>query len=1680
MNMAQEERERRKSVMVVEDKKSFLRTSGMALAPSLRTSVVIIKMFMRVADFEGGFADVGDGGSAAVEAEASPIICPEILCFIPEEDNCTEVPGVCCSQWICGDGPSECALDTGEVYQIGDTWTNECEICNCLYSSKGAVVRCYKRYCIPPPHRACVEVFRDGECCPDYHCNSTTCRYENRYYGVGESWQTDDNCQTCSCNKGDPIPEIKCDAPEICKPAPSPACRPIVSVQECCPVEWDCSDAYLITVPKVFVRGRQSTVCVFLVDDPPISVNLTFEMTIGLDEIRATVLDTVSDSHVCVDFPVPAGGEASGFLSIMGTVGAVHLSKELRIHLLSVDKTFVQTDKYLYEEGQLVQFRVLSVKGERAAISYENLDEVWITSPMETRLMQWLNVSNDRGLVQLEFPLAEHVQEGTYTIHVRTEGRITSQAFKVEPYVLPRFEVTVHPPPYTLVSQTTITVEVCADYTYGQPVTGSGNLFVKKHRYYYYEMDTMDDVLTIPIPTFSGCTDVEVDTSLINTEGYGFIGKLALTADITEEGTGHMASGTATIQLASQRLSFTQISRVKDAKPGLPFEMQIQARFPDETGAPGVEVKACVDTACKNFVTDQHGVFSVMVPPHLVEPQGKLKVTLANEDAQEGNLGHLYPSVAYFYFSVYYSESNSSLSLAIPTDALDCTPGEDIGLSLPVLFVANNINTALMRVQVISRSQVVFTNSFAQALVASDLPLDETALLEPMADLEAGFVRGSFTLELNIPYYASPSVNVLIWYSTGAGEVIAASGTVEVSTCLPTVADLAWAPSNTAAPKDDVQITITATPNSVCSLGVVDRSVEILSRGKTGSLSTATVFQLLKGTEPHMWLNSQIDNYAYCSGHSTTTYYDDVLEDLPVAKRSYYWMPFTSMYIDALSAFNDATVLVLSDLTIETRPCERQDGGFHPIYMDGAGVAYGDMVDEAAPVQIADGADSESEGAMEEEEEIQEPRSYFPETWLWDIHEIGETGSTSFSVKVPDTVTEWVGEAVCVNSEFGLGLSRPATLTVFTPFFLDLTMPPSVRRQERVPLRVSVFNYMDQTLPVIVILTPNTTFTADELTTSVCVPANSMQVAEFIVVPQEAGEIWLTFSASVSSDSENCAAGNDLPTKSDVMIKPLKVVFEGVQREMVNSVFICGDDASESWSLSTPSGIIEASERVFVSASADLLGPTIENLGHLVRKPYGCGEQNMINFVPNIHVVRYLHSIGQGDSDIVDQATSFMITGYQRELTYRRDDGSYSAFGDNDPEGSTWLTAFVLRSFAQASEYITIDDHDLQMSADWLLSLQMEDGCFQSVGQVHHTAMKGGLGSTSSSAVPLSAYVVIALSEAGHFGMEALPAAVSCIQSDTAATDVYSESLKAYALALSSSADAPGHITSAYNLLTAGDEGESIWVESAAYAVLAMLKVDHAAYVAQVIDLIRRLSSHRNSLGGFHSTQDTILALQAFAEYSILFPPSNTNLELTVTAITSFNFLFLPVNQSVALTREIEDPLPYNVTVTPSGTGCAVFMVVHRFYMPEVSANSIFSLTVASTSGSCTTANVTVCAFYLLADEESNMVIVELDLESGYVAEEGSLQHLVDGRVIKKYEQDEPGIVELYLDSLSSTEVCLTVAVSREILVEDVKPGTVSIYDYYQNSEDKLVKQLAIDRTGCANSSHNGGMEGLA
>jgi hypothetical protein len=57
------------------------------------------------------------------------------------------------------------------------------------------------------------------------------------------------------------------------------------------------------------------------------------------------------------------------------------------------------------------------------------------------------------------------------------------------------------------------------------------------------------------------------------------------------------------------------------------------------------------------------------------------------------------------------------------------------------------------------------------------------------------------------------------------------------------------------------------------------------------------------------------------------------------------------------------------------------------------------------------------------------------------------------------------------------------------------------------------------------------------------------------------------------------------------------------------------------------------------------MGPTLSNLKNLLRMPYGCGEQNMASWSPNIYVLQYLENTEQLTEELENQAEGYMRIG---------------------------------------------------------------------------------------------------------------------------------------------------------------------------------------------------------------------------------------------------------------------------------------------------------------------------------------------------------------------------------------------------------------------------------------------------
>lgn len=64
------------------------------------------------------------------------------------------------------------------------------------------------------------------------------------------------------------------------------------------------------------------------------------------------------------------------------------------------------------------------------------------------------------------------------------------------------------------------------------------------------------------------------------------------------------------------------------------------------------------------------------------------------------------------------------------------------------------------------------------------------------------------------------------------------------------------------------------------------------------------------------------------------------------------------------------------------------------------------------------------------------------------------------------------------------------------------------------------------------------------------------------------------------------------------------------------------------------------------------MGPVLNNIEKLVQMPYGCGEQNMLNFVPNIVVMKYLRVTQRLTPVVESTAKKYMEAGKKRMLVY--------------------------------------------------------------------------------------------------------------------------------------------------------------------------------------------------------------------------------------------------------------------------------------------------------------------------------------------------------------------------------------------------------------------------------------------
>jgi len=416
-----------------------------------------------------------------------------------------------------------------------------------------------------------------------------------------------------------------------------------------------------------------------------------------------------------------------------------------------------------------------------------------------------------------------------------------------------------------------------------------------------------------------------------------------------------------------------------------------------------------------------------------------------------------------------------------------------------------------------------------------------------------------------------------------------------------------------------------------------------------------------------------------------------------------------------------------------------------------------------------------------------------------------------------------------------------------------------------------------------------------------------------------------------------------------------------------------------------------------------------------------------------------------------------------------------------------WLTSFVVKAFVQASKYIDMDKRNVMESIYWIIRQQGEDGCFQNKGYALHQELKGD--STS-----LSASVLVTLLEAKPIMKEwefdgpipeqhgknierVIERAYQCVMKNVTKNEnpnIYLQSMVTYASILyegkmNNRSDSSEQKTtdelltklmSASNssmagklFWTTGDQNKARDVEMTAYNVLSLTLKEK---LSEALKAIRWLATNRNSRGGFVSTQDTMVALEAIAEYSLKIGSEENDLKIDVNAGSVQSFMVNEDNKLVYQKQKIGQlSSSSDVSVKASGNGCFMVQTILRYNIKDSPSKQGFDLIVTQTDE-----DLKLCASYT-GTKETDMVVIEIELLSGYTPYLKSLEKLfrLEGRErnndvnyapVKKYEYDEKERkIILYYDEMLKQQNCYDIELKKVMEIKEIKPAIATIYDYY-------------------------------
>lgn len=736
-----------------------------------------------------------------------------------------------------------------------------------------------------------------------------------------------------------------------------------------------------------------------------------------------------------------------------------------------------------------------------------------------------------------------------------------------------------------------------------------------------------------------------------------------------------------------------------------------------------------------------------------------------------------------------------------------------------------------------------------------------------------------------------------------------------------------------------------------------------------------------------------------------------------------------------------------------------------PMAMGGIGGARRAMAMEVAemmPMQaakLAEAADlvmaleKDASGGSAPGTEPVRIRQYFPETLYFNPAVITDgQGHAALNIPLADSITTWRLSCMASSAAGQLG-STTDGIRVFQDFFVDIDFPVALTQNDRIHVPVAVYNYLktDQTIKLQV--TPEDWFELDGLPEkTVTLAPSEVRAVYFPVTVRKIGFKTFTVTAFGSR-------------KSDAVARSVEIVPDGKEHLVSQSGRLKG---TVEHTISIPHEAIDDAGKIFVKVYPGVLSQVVEGLDNMLQMPFGCFEQTSSVTYPNILVLDYMKTTGKITPELRMKAEGFINAGYQRLVSFEVDGGGFEWFGK--APAHRILTAYGLMEFYDMSKVCEVDPAIIARTQQWLAKGQEKDGSWR---PSQEGIREGAINRFTDDVLRTTAYITWALASTEYNGPEVRKGVDYIRNHLDAMKDAYTRALVANALAVI----APEDKTTLETLKTLHDmrteEGDMVYwkadSETPTYGSGKAAEIEVTALATQafircgrelgtVSKAISYLVKNKDAMGTWQSTQATIQALRAMlmAERGAT-PRVNAVIAVRIDGSKISDITIDETNSDVMYLVDLKDHThkgDNRISLAFEGEGELLYQVVGRYYLPypkqAAAGKEPMSIEVRYDRTQLATQDmITVTA--AVANNRpgtANMVIVDLGLPPGFTLIPDQLNKLVKEETIEKYTVTGRQIIVYLREVRQGVPIELRYQLLAKYPLKAQSPQS-SVYEYY-------------------------------